>query len=169
MFIRGAEKLQFDSEGNPYYLRTVDKKGTTEKILPEQTHPAMLKELVVMVVIERTGYDATMKPKIWHGLQQVRVKIPNEKQFRYYYLCYEAKSMDTITVKVVDPRLRTKFNDFNSYTWTFSLTPSKDSKERDWIHRVGKAKTVTALKVSEMVQNREIIAVLNDQGEEQVN
>jgi hypothetical protein len=156
-------RLNFDELGEPYYLKT-NMDGKTEKILPEQTHPPIVKSLTVQVVLKRSGYSPEMKPQTWYGLQTLQISIPDEKRYRYYFLCYDKKIMDTVVVKVLDVRVKDSLGGHNSICWTFNPKPSRDSKEYDWIKRVGKVETISALKVQQLIQDRAVLGVISDDG-----
>ena len=166
VFIKGYEKLQFDEVGNPYFLRTVSNDGTTEKVLPENATLPCLKELNLQVVLKREGYTPDMRKKVWYGLQQIQIKIPNEREFKNYFLVYDKKAMDTVCVKVLSPSIVDSFGNYNTYAYNMSLQPQKDSVEYGWVKFVGKPKQISPLKLKFMLQNKEIIAVLTDQGEQ---
>jgi hypothetical protein len=169
VFSIGFQKLQFDELGNPYFLRIVDAQGKTEKILPEQTNPPCLKNLTVFVAIVRSGYTPDMRVKKWIGLQEVKISIPDERELKYYYLCYDKRAMSNICVKILSNSWVDGFGNYNSITWNLNLKPSKESIEFGWVKPVGEAKEVTPQKLASMLQNREIIAVMNDDGEQLVS
>jgi hypothetical protein len=166
----GAEKLQFDELGNPYYLKTISKDGKTEKILPQDATPKMLKELTVNIILRRNFYSPIGEPKVWFGVQQIQITVPDERSYRYHYLVYDKKSMGNICMKIVNPFYRDSFGNYNSYAWDFTLNLKqleRESYEFSWIKRIGKPQTITQGKAIVMLRDREAIVLLNDSGEEQ--
>ncbi len=161
----GQEKLRFDSEGKPYFEKTVSRDGSTEKVLPENATLPHVKELSLKVILKREGYSPQMERKVWYGLQEIRIAIPNEKQFKYYFLCYDKKAMTTPCVKVLSPAMYDSFGNFNSISWVMTLTPTKDSIEYGWVRFIGKPKTVNALQVQSLLQNKEALCIMSDNGE----
>lgn len=160
----GQTKLRFDENGDPFYLRTISKDGTTEKVLPENMKIPMLKELIVKVALKRSGYSPEMEKRTWYGIQTLKISIPIEKRYRYYYLVFDPKAMSSVVVKVVIPTAIDEFSNYNSISWNFNVQPSRDSKEFDWVRKVGKVETVSSLKVQSLLQNKEILGVLSDEG-----
>lgn len=164
----GYTKLQFDESGNPYFLRTVDKQGNIERILPEQTNPSHLKTLTIFVAVVRSGYTSDMRVKRWIGLQTVKISIPQEREFKNYYLCYDKRAMSNVCVKILSNNFVDGFGNYNTIAWNLNLHPMRESIESEWIKFVGKAKQISPQKLALMLQTHEIIAVLNDSGEQLV-
>jgi hypothetical protein len=159
------EKLQFDEFGNPYFLSGLDRHHLDKKLLPEQTSIPHVKELTVQVVLVREGYTSDMRVKKWHGLVSYQIRVPPEKQFRHYYLVYDKKRMDSICVKILSPS-KSPTGNYEMFTYGLTLNPSKESMEYDWFKRIGKPKQITAQKVAQLLQDKEILAVLDDSGSE---
>lgn len=160
-----VEKLMFDKEGNAFFRVTSGLRGdsTFKDVTPENSSTPCFKELSLKIILKRCGYDPMMRPKTWYGLQDITVKIPNEKQFRYHYLVYVPKAMSNVCVVVFDPIKHDGVN--NKIAYDFNLQPSSNSKEFEWVKRIGKPKTVNAKMAQYMLQNKEVFGVFTDSGE----
>jgi len=169
VFCLGEEKLRFDENFNPYFIRTISKDGKTEKIQPEQCTLPLVKELTAFVVLRREGFSPSMEKRVWYGLQQIQIKVPNEKEYRYHYICYDARAMSNVCVVILNPTLKDSCGNYNKTAWDMSLNPKKmedASYEWEFIRFIGKAKPISAGKLAELKQNKQILAVLNDSGME---
>lgn len=159
----------FDEQGNPFFRRKLTPKSVEfEDVQPENSRTPMVKKLSgLKIALKRSGYDSTMRPKTWYGLQEIEISIPQEKEFRYYFLVFLPRIMENVCVKILNPDVKDSFGNYNSIAWTMNLSPTKSSIEYGWVRYIGKPKTITYEKLQSLLQNKEIIAVLNDQGMEQ--
>jgi hypothetical protein len=165
----GWEKLRFDENLNPYYEKVINAQGDTVKIQPSECTLPMLKELTVNVILKRDFYSPTGEPRQWFGVQILKIVVPNERQFRFHYLCYDKKCMSNICVKLVYPDLRDSIGNYNSVAWDFALSLkqlSPEDYEFSWIQKVGEPVTISREKAKIMLESKEAIALLNDSGQE---
>lgn len=161
-----VEKLMFDEKGNPFYRyrKHGHNDPNFEDRPPEQN--GLVKELSINVILKRSGYDATMREKVWFGLQELQIKIPQEKALRYHYLKFESKAMSNICVVIVSPQILDQQGNCNTIAYTFNIQPNRESQEFDWVRAIGKPKTISALKAQSLLANKQVLAVLTDQGEQ---
>lgn len=68
-------------------------------------------------------------------------------------------------MKILSPKAYDSFGNFNSITYDLNLTPAVESKEFDWIKRIGKPKTITSQKAQTLLSTKEVIAIFSDKGE----
>ena len=162
----GNEKLMFDEKGMPFYRRTISKDGEFEDIQPEQCTLPLVKTLALKIILKREGYTPDMRVKIWYGIQEIRISVPNENQFKYHFLVFDPKAMSNVCVKLISPAMYDSFGNFNSFTNDFCLQPSKESIEFSWVKRIGKPKTITAQKVAYLIAQKEVLGVVTDNGQE---
>ena len=161
----GQEVLKFDEFGNPYYVKTINKRSETANIQPQECTLPLMKELTIKIILKRDFYSPQGEPKKWFGLQTIKIAIPKEKPLRYYFLAYDPKCMSNVCVKVVSPEMYDSFNNYNSVAWDMSLSATRDSIEYEWIKRIGKPQTITALKAKTLLDSKEAFCIMTDQGE----
>jgi len=168
----GWEILKFDEQLNPYYLKTIDAQGNTKKISPSECTLPLLKELDVCVILKRDFYSPTGEARQWFGVQQLKIVVPDERQFRYHYLVYSPKCMANICIKLLYPDLRDSIGNYNSTCWDFNLSLKQleqESYEFSWIQKVGEPVTISREKAKIMLESKEAIALLNDSGQQELS
>jgi hypothetical protein len=145
----GYEKLKFDSEGTPYFERTISKDGTTRNVSMEEN--GFVKSLTVDVIIRREGFSPTMERKIWLGLQKLEFKIPaRDSRYRFHYLKFE-KGMTSPCLSIFDPSLGT----FCGITERLDITS-------EFVRKVGSAKKITPQKAKQLVQDKAVLGIFSD-------
>src|SRR4030066_2305160 len=94
----GAEKLKFDSEGNFYVDRVINKNGETKRFELSELSPPLLKEVEFSVIIKRSWTTAQGEDRTFLGLQKMVARVPSDSQYRYTFLSYVPKIMQSICV-----------------------------------------------------------------------
>lgn len=145
-----------DAEGNIYAEEIIDLQRNTKRVELDQLDPPLVKQLYAYVIIKRTGYDAEMKPQIWLGLQKLKFKIPNSYDYRYYYLIYKPKIMQSVCLSIIDE------DSLNRSTSALDLQRKKDTLEYQIIKPVGKPKALTKGEAQVLLNNREVLGVFTD-------
>jgi hypothetical protein len=162
------EKLMFDEKGNPFFRVSSGLRDdkTFKDVQPQDSSTPCVKELNLKIILKRSGYDPEMRPRTWYGVQDLQIKIPDEKQFRYYYLVYIPKAMSNVCVKILSSRMLDSKGNYNSVAYDMNLNPDKNSKEYDWVTRIGKAKTISAQTAQAMLDSKLIFGIFSDRGEQ---
>jgi hypothetical protein len=159
------EKTMFDKDGNLFFRVSSGLKNDTtfRDVAPENSTTPKIKDLDLKIILKRTGYDAQMRPKVWYGLQDIHVHVPQEKALKYTYLVYIPKAMSNVCVVVFDPVMHDGV--YNNIAYDLNLQPSQNSREFGWVKKIGQPKTISAKTARFMLENKEVFGVFTDSGE----
>jgi hypothetical protein len=160
-----VEKTMFDKEGNLFFRVSSGLKNDTtfRDVTPEQSSTPKTKNLDLKIILKRTGFDSQMRPKVWYGLQDIHVHVPQEKALKYTYLVYIPKAMSNVCVVAFDPVKHD--GGHNNIAYDLNLQPSQNSSEFGWVKKIGKPKTISPKMAQFMVENKEVFGVFTDSGE----
>jgi hypothetical protein len=160
-----AKKIKFNEKNEPYFEYRKNGHKDTEFINQTLESNGYVKDLTVNVILKRSFYSPQGEPKVWFGLQSVKVSIPNEKSFQYYYLYYDPKAMQNVCVSIISPQLIDEFDNINSVTYNFNLQPKRESLEYEWVRLIGKPKSISKIQASAFLKSKYALCVLTDSGE----